>query len=220
MAKHDTQPVSVASAPAAQEQALAPAASGASLEEAVRTMIAGMATLTAVVGKQAANHDRLAGAIADIVGEQQVAARKERQQTENHERIKRETAKTTQQRTQEIADKLHPDGTRFSVALLAYRKVVNEMTGKSRMAHVIDRAFPRLEINAGSPEEAQARYQKLCGIVATEGQIKAVPAGQAQTKAPAIDENDNERLPDERLPDGMEVFSPTLHLDEKGMACR
>ncbi len=163
---------------------------------------AALARLTVLVTALAEAQTRQAEAIVGIVGEREAALRSAREQDDQHRRLAREAGKSCQQRTQEIADRLYPTGTRWSVALFSQRKVVNEMTGKVRMAFAPDSAFPRVEINAGSAEEAQARYQKLCGIVSTEGQIKAVPVGSEGKVEPAGHE-----AADEHLPAGVEVLA-------------
>lgn len=143
----------------------------------------------------------LTEAIAGIVGEREAALRTSREQEAQFRRLAAENAKSCAQRTQEAADRLYPDGTRYSVALFSQRKVVNEMTGRTRNVYAPDPAFPKVEVSASSPEEAQARYQKLCGIVATEGQIRATPAGE-QAQEPGRRED-----ADERLPEGVEVLA-------------
>ncbi len=176
--------------------------------QAVATLASSQAQANQTMGTLVRNQERLTADLAGAVAEQEEARRKKRDEDANCERKKKAAEKTNQQTTQEIADRLWPVADdRYSVALIR-EKVVSDDNGKRRSAMVADEAHPVIEINAGSAEEANGRYQKLCGIVATEHRIQATRL-DASDDAAAL-ERPARRRPeyanDERLPAGVETM--------------
>ncbi len=152
-------------------QALQPPALSPSLEDAMRRM--------------ADAQTQLALALAGQSGDRERFISEERRDIEAQDRIRAACAKTAQQRTQEAADKRWSAGRgRYSVALLS-SAVVNDPTSGRRVRQLIpDRAWPIVDVNADSVEEARERYRVICGITgydASQSEVRAVPCGTVQT---------------------------------------
>jgi len=77
-----------------------------------------------------------------------------------------ELNKSCAQRTQEIADQLFADGKR-----------------RFRVSVPQDNAQPVIEVSANSPEEAQGRYAKLCGIRSCEKEYAVVDVAEPNAAA-------------------------------------
>ncbi len=153
-----------------------------SLEEALRVL--------------AVHQINLSAALAGVVGDREKFLKLERDDIAKLERLRKQAEKSAQVRTQEKSDSLWPTAdNRFRVALLCVKKTTDEATGKRKNLVVPDPAFPVIEINAGSAEEADGRYRKLCGILSTDGQIRATPVGEPMT--PRAETHD------EYLPEGV-----------------
>lgn len=140
-------------------------------------------------------------ALAQIAADRERFLSEERLETERVEKIRRECEKSAQQRTQEAADRKWPDGAgRFRVALL-----ISELgpdpakPGRQKKQLVPDRAFPEVEINAATAEEARERYRVICGIRSTDQEIRAIPAAAARAAEAALPPPTWEE-PDEKVP--------------------
>jgi hypothetical protein len=143
------------------------------LEEAV-TMLAN-AQINANA-RHDAQMQTLADSLRAVTQSQTKYLVEEQADKDNMERIKNECQKTAQQRTQEAADRKWPTGQgRYHCALMVNKKVPDPRNPSRTVTMSVPDsfAFPEVQINAESREEAQARYQLICGIRSTDHTIAA-----------------------------------------------
>ncbi len=120
-------------------------------------------------------------ALASLTLDRDLYLGEERRQEENLKRVRAECEKTAQQRTQERADREWPEGAaRFRVCLMAKPALAADPDhpGKRRLMAIPDGAFPLVEVNAHSADEARQRYLTVCHISSTEHEVRATPVGQ------------------------------------------
>ncbi len=119
-------------------------------------------------------------ALAQITGDRESFLRQEREDTERFKRLRAECEKTATQRTQEAADRRWPAGEgRFRCVLMQQKPVADPADpARRRKVHLPDiLAFPEVEINASSADEARERYRVVCFISGTECEVRALVVG-------------------------------------------
>ncbi len=115
--------------------------------------------------------------LAKLTGDREAFLHQEREDKERYDRIRKECEKTAQQRTQEAAERKWPVGESRFRCVLMQQKAVTDPSDPARRRKVLlpdSFAFPEIEINANSEEEARERYRVICFITGTECTVRAL----------------------------------------------